>query len=400
MLRLLVVTNLFPPVISGGFEIECEQVVSKLASLGYELHVITSDYKAASIQNENVSYPVTRSLKLFAPMDCPINSAIRFKKWIVGKHNEKKTAHIIKVFRPDIMIFFSPLRLGLGPARAAAKHKIPIVWRVGDLYLANFTNPPKGFSLKQIYRFVMDRLIFRSSSLHGLSFDYVSCISKTTQESLLQAGVPIEKAEIHPRGIPIEMFPPKKQMGSVHDPVQILYVGRVHPEKGLATLIQAVSAAEKEIKKEFTLTIVGTGAEAYLLDLRKQASDLGVKTNFTGFIPYNDLSQIYMAHDIFIFPSIIAEGQGATYLEAMSSGLPVIATTSGGQKEILENEENALLFPAGDASALTKKIVQLVEDSRLRKKIAENGRNLIISKLSFPPYIQSLKELLIKATKR
>jgi hypothetical protein len=158
-MRILIVTNLFPPGISGGFEIECRQIADILFTHGHEVFVLSSSFGCSMPLKEEVLYSVNRSLKLFVPFDQPVHSSIKLKKWWIGCHNFKMTLKLIEEKSPDLIFFWSPLRIGITPARAALIHHLPVVWRIGDENLVGFVPAPLRYGLRNFYRWACDLIL-------------------------------------------------------------------------------------------------------------------------------------------------------------------------------------------------------------------------------------------------
>ena len=97
------------------------------------------------------------------------------------------------------------------------------------------------------------------------------------------------------------------------------------------------------------------------------------ETIFTGYKKGNELAEIYASSDIFVFPSS-TETFGNVVLEAMSSGLPVIAANAGGVKDTVKDRINGLMFNPGDYNKLSCLITELIDDGSLRKKLSLNSR--------------------------
>lgn len=393
-MRILFISNLFPPGISGGYEIECRQVADSLFARGHEVHILTTRDLCPVLFQEEVSYSVTRTLMILQSFDSLIVSAKRLRKHFVEKHNRTITRQLINQFQPDLVFFWSSLRIGLGPAKASQDMHVPVVWRIGDENLKGYVPSVFKFSLKDMYRGFRDQYLFSGFTLKNVDFSHAICISQMTKDNLMKGGVPVEKAIVIYKGIVIDYFPVKKHLGEISHPVRLLYVGRIHPEKGLESLLEALRLLKQNTTLSITLTIVGVGAEHYEEKLKQFVKEANLSVDFHGFVSYSHLGLIYRSHDLFVFPSICPEGQGSTYLEAMASGIPVISTDKGGQGELLEDGVNALIFPPQDASILASKINQLVEDATLRKKLAINGRKFVETHCTFEGYVDHLEEFL------
>ena len=155
----------------------------------------------------------------------------------------------------------------------------------------------------------------------------------------------------------------------------VLFVGRLAEKKGVAYLIEAM----KQI--DALLVIVGNGPLRKTLE--EQAEQVGKdRIRFLGEKTHEELKKIYASADIFVAPSVTAkdgdqEGLGLVLLEAMASGLPVVASKSGGITQIIKDGENGLLCEEKCVWQLAENICALLNDECLYKKIAENGNRTV-----------------------
>lgn len=156
----------------------------------------------------------------------------------------------------------------------------------------------------------------------------------------------------------------------------ILFVGRLTEIKGVKFLISAMKSVEA------ILVIVGTGPLEE--DLKIMAEELGInsKVIFEGAKTHEELKEIYASADIFAMTSVtIADGEkeglGLVALEAMASGLPVVAFRSGGIVNIINHEENGLLASPGDAEELAGCINRMMNERELYEKVRKNANRSI-----------------------
>lgn len=378
--RILVISNLYPPEISGGFEIECQEVVEGLRSRGFEVGVLTTGEPCGDNQ-------IFRKLKMTAPIQKKVVGVTRWQKLQLLKENDQAAKEVIEEFKPDLVFHWSTLRIGLGAALAASA--IPLVWRFGDVSIKGSKSSKWGFSPRRMVGFCLDHLIYPGSFWKKVDFSYVSCISHHVKEELMREGFPVEQAAVHYRGIHVEQFPVKKDLGGISYPPRLLYVGRLHPEKGVDEAIQAAHSIGK-----VSLTIIGEGQEDYVRYLKTLKGP--ARIDFRGYVPREELSVIYQEHDIFLFPTTGNEGQGATFLEAMASGLPVVATEHGGHGEILRKAGLGVLYPLHHIELLKKGIEKLLEDSSFRIRQAIDGRRFVETELSFLKYLDGIEEFLCR----
>lgn len=159
----------------------------------------------------------------------------------------------------------------------------------------------------------------------------------------------------------------------------VLFVGRLAEKKGVTYLIEAM----KEVDAK--LVIVGDGP--LRKQLEEQAKEQGDKIEFLGAKTHDELKTIYASADIFVAPSVTAkdgdqEGFGLVMLEAMASGLPVVATNSGGITDLIKDQQNGLLVEEKNVMQLSQKIKKLLLDEKTLNKCID-GANMIIREYGY-----------------
>lgn len=148
----------------------------------------------------------------------------------------------------------------------------------------------------------------------------------------------------------------------------IVYVGRLTPEKGLPVLIRALSIADG-----VDLTVIGSGPEQSRLEALIGGLGITARVRFLGGCSWgNGLLDLVRQHQALVLPSF-TEGLPLVLVEAMSQGVPVIASAVGGVPELVHDGINGLLVSAGDVSGLAMAIARLTSDPNLRYRLAEEG---------------------------
>jgi len=199
-------------------------------------------------------------------------------------------------------------------------------------------------------------------------------ISAVIDRELAAEGVPVQKRISIPNGVDTERFTPlapaqKKALRSsldlLADARVVVFVGRLAPEKRV-DLLTGIWRSVRETVPRARLLIVGSGPEE--VELKHRANDgilfLGSQADVTPYL---------QAADLFVLPSA-AEGLSLALLEALACGLPAIATSVGGNPEVIHHRETGWLTPPNDPLALTEAIVTLLEDEKLQSKLRENAR--------------------------
>jgi glycosyltransferase involved in cell wall biosynthesis len=187
---------------------------------------------------------------------------------------------------------------------------------------------------------------------------------------LLKEG--IKRVRLWPQGVDARRFHPDKASDEWRERLSgghpsgrlLLYVGRLAPEKGierLKALLQEVPATR--------LAVVGDGPARR--DLEREFA--GTATVFTGVLQGEDLAAAYASADAFLFPST-TDTLGLAMIEALASGLPIVAARSGASHEIVDEGVNGLLYEANSAPSLVAVIRRLFSDDGFREALARGAR--------------------------
>ncbi len=246
-----------------------------------------------------------------------------------------------------------------------------------------------------------NRTNLRSFLDHNLSpwvTQYV--VSSQAVSNILQSreGIPKSKINILYNGVSPERInsvtetTPKKNglPGQSDLPFIVGCVGRLEPEKGHEDLLHGFSGLTRNDKNSSQLWLIGEGTLKERL--KRITCDLGIEKQVLFLGAQDSIPSFLAKMDLFILPSRW-EGLSMALLEAMSQGIPVIATDVGGTPEVITNSYNGLLIPANDPSAITRAIECLRQDPLLRQKIGSRGREYVSTKFTLEQTVRSLDEL-------
>jgi L-malate glycosyltransferase len=193
-------------------------------------------------------------------------------------------------------------------------------------------------------------------------------------QELIGTGVPAGKITPLPNGVENETIHPKTAY-ALHDPIRLIYLGRLHEQKGINVLLEAVHRLRQQRPAlKICLQLLGDGpARKELAALSQQLGTASI-VDFTGTVEpaYPHLKQA----DIFILPSR-AEGISNALLEAMSCGLPVIASDVPGNADVVRHGHNGLLFPFDDPDTLAEAITLLIDHPELRQRFGTAARQTV-----------------------
>ncbi|MET8945603.1 glycosyltransferase family 4 protein [Streptomyces sp. NPDC004542] len=212
---------------------------------------------------------------------------------------------------------------------------------------------------------------------------------------MVQLPPGVDEKTFHPESGGAEV---RERLGLTGRPV-VVCVSRLVPRKGQDTLILAmprILAAEPDA----VLLIVGGGP--YEKDLRRLAHERGVadSVRFTGSVPWSELPAHYGAGDVFAMPcrtrrgGLDVEGLGIVYLEASATGLPVVAGDSGGAPDAVLDGETGWVVRGGSPAETAERVVALLADAGLRRRMGERGRQWVEEKWRWDLLAEKLRTLL------
>ena len=274
-----------------------------------------------------------------------------------------KLCRVADKFKPDIIHLTDPLGIDLAGLRYGRDRGIPIV----SSFHTNFDVYLKNYNMEYLEGVVWG--LFKW--FHGFS-ELNFCPSHDTLQVLEDKG--IENLRIWSRGIDTSTFSPNyKDMNiryrlKAEDKIIFLYVGRLAAEKDLDILMESIGIVNFSHSDKVQFVFVGDGP--YAKQMKERSFD---NVKFTGYLKGRELSAMYASCDVFVFPSG-TETFGNVVLEAMASGLPVIAVNSGGVKDNVKNGYNGLMCPPRDATSLAGAIIKLAEDKQFIESLAANAR--------------------------
>ena len=169
-----------------------------------------------------------------------------------------------------------------------------------------------------------------------------------------------------------------------------MFHGRLDPEKGLDTLLEAAAQIKE---RNFRLVLVGRGSEEYTAHLKQVVQEKGIaeKVVFAGFV--HPVLPYVASADFGILASTVQEGCPLSPQEYMSQGRPVVVTNNGGQREYVVQEQNGLLVPPGDAKALAEAMARLVDDAALHQRLGQQAKADFDDHLNYDHYYEQIKKI-------
>ncbi|MFA6108616.1 MAG: glycosyltransferase family 1 protein [Candidatus Latescibacterota bacterium] len=345
-MRVVLFTETFLPKVDGVVRTLCH-LLEHLARKGHESLLLApapAPDRYADTRVEAVRaypFPLYRELRLAPP-------------WT-------RIAGLVEGFEPDLVHLLNPISLGVAGLRWTRRRGLPLV--------ASYHTDLPGYVRRYGFGGLTGATWALLRHLHNQA-DLNLVPSRAVHREL--AGHGFERLAIWAHGVDAERFHPRFRdpelrrqwtLGVPEAPV-LLYVGRLAAEKRLDLLLPVVQTF-----RQIRLVLVGDGPERS----RLQRLFAGTPTTFTGFLQGEELARAYATADLFVFPSD-TETFGNVVVEAMASGLPVVAAAAGGPLELVEDGRTGRLVPPGDPAALVRAVGELLRDPERAGELGRTGR--------------------------
>lgn len=316
-MKVLVISNLYPPDIIGGYEIQCEQAVAELRGRGYEVIVLTSVPRRPIGPSTRHVLRVLRTPDVYSTDRAAFRSPFwEFEANLLNVENVYLLLQVLRDWQPDVCYLWNLVALGgVGIVAALEYLEVPWVWHLGDevpSMLCNFNGrlPSLG------------QLIGRQ-----FSGRFIAC-SQTVVDTV-ERLVPIQsRTRLVPNWL-TRLSPTVDREYFDGGRLRLAYAGRLSEDKGVFLLLEVMARLRGWGYSGISLDIVGAGlTDAF----RARISDLGIMdcTNLLGWLPQGEVLRRLREYDVFVFPTSPDESFGLAALEAASVGcVPLIPLLSG-----------------------------------------------------------------------
>jgi glycosyltransferase involved in cell wall biosynthesis len=393
-MKILVLSDRYPPFHEGGHELNCQHVTDALQDRGHSVTVLTTHFGLPAPSGDGHIERILHSL------DLPSRGALdrrtrQVRSFFQARENYWMVHRAIEHLQPDLAFVWQMRATSILPVLAAQDAHVRTVFRIGSHWLVHLreayvTDPNR---LKRWYRSGL--IGFRH--FDKLAFGSAIMVSETLKQSYQQAGFDVAKAVVIPNGFPGDAIAQHPLRWPPHGAIRLLYAGRLEQEKGPAVAIRAVQHLINERgHQQIALDLVGKGEVAYVQELKEYIDShaLQGKINILGWMPQSELLSQYSKYDLLVFPTLCLEGFGMAIIEAMAQGLTVIASDIGGPRDIIENGQNGLLVAPNDSLALANAIEQVIKNPALAANIGACAIQTVRQKYSFQRMLDQYETLL------
>jgi glycosyltransferase involved in cell wall biosynthesis len=353
--RIAIVSDTYVPQVNGVSTV-VRRSVDALLREGHETAVVAPRYpsveetKPGELRVVSFPFPPYPAIRLSAP-------------------RYRSVAAFLAEFRPELIHVHTEGPLGLLGRRYALERRLPLV----TSFHTDFPRYAKHYGAG-----VLTPLVWRWLRWFHEPAALTLTPGEGTQHELVQHG--ITKSIVWGRGVDPRLFSPARReagwrrwLSGGDDTTVVLHVGRLAREKGLDVLTEAWRLARKSLAQRATFVVAGEGPLAERL-----VADLPFVRQL-GFLPRERLAALYASSDICVLPST-TETCGLVALEAMASGVAVIAADAGGLRENVRDRETGILVPPRDPAGFAEAIEALVADPRRRFALSAAARELAVQR--------------------
>lgn len=383
-MRILVVTNLYPPHHIGGYELRCRDVCQRLEAFGHDVRILTSQHRVPGC--EAPSEPnVLRELLVHGMYGHPWLPIHKLHG--LEKHNHLALVREIEGFRPDVVHVWNMGGISKSLLLRLEQGLVPVAYDVSDHWIArsmradvwlswwNMAGSPMRAAVRTLLtKFGVRGLIEKGTptrSWDELRFPHIYFCSAYMRDHTASIGWPVGHAAVIHCGVETQAFTVKENHARFE---RLLWVGRLSEDKDPLTAVRALASARDNGYINLTLDLYGHGDDGYVDLLDREIGNLGLESCvLRKSAPADRMRELYSEYDALLFTSNWGEPFALTPLEAMSSGLPVITSLDGGQRELARHGVNCLVAEAGNPLLYAMRISELASSPTLRATIAASS---------------------------
>jgi len=371
----------------GGMEIHGKILCEGLVERGHEVTIISTRHPNGK------EYEEVNGIKIYCLAETGFSTY--WKKW--GKESLKKFDQLNRMKSFDIVL--SQSFNGYYFAKNKKKYQIPLVsflqgagpyMTISKIKLA--VQRRHHTSIAEVIRLLLSYIV-HYFILHlptVLGSDLIICASDHVNDSL-RKWYPVRREKIYTimNGIDTLGFSPddkdrnriRKHLGVREGESLLMTSGTISKEKGHHLAIEALN---KLLEKNVNLKLMIVGDGEYLTSLSRLIDKFGLKKRIilTGFVPNKSIGNYYNAADIYLIPTLRAEGLPFALIEAMSIGLPIIASKAGGIPNVVKDGKDGLLINPGDTNDMVSKILILLRNKNLREELGVKARQKVLNELN------------------
>ncbi len=412
VMRILIISNYYPPYEVGGYEQLCRDVALRLMKRGHQIQILTSQRGTAG-QSPLGESNVHRVLRLQPDYESRQSASAQFflHRRRDEAHNVRCLQKLIGEFKPDVIFMWNleylPGALALTaentPGAGAA------YWLAGYSPMEpeefwKYWDRPANRSVVKPFKRALQKIALGMMSdekhtRHQVQMRHTGIVSDYMRQRGVAAGTIPSQTRVIYNGIEPELFYRPVSLKAT-DKLILLQAGRISADKGVHTTIEAIGhLAANYTAGQVHLNIAGSGPADYQDHLRQLVDQyhIGDRVSLLGWLARDKIPELMAQSHVLVLPTTHQEPFARVVLEAMASGLTIISTVTGGTGEIIQHGVTGLTFAVEDSRDLARQIEQLMLNPALRTQLATCGQQLVLEKFSLDRMVENVEQLLREA---
>lgn len=367
-MRILLISNLFPPEFIGGYELVAADVATRLQRDGHEVMVLTS-LMIGETPEANWPFCVSRTLQCLKPtLDLVTTRDVQVRGNLANIGNMKVIANALRSFQPTVVFCFN--LAGLGPYGVLklldALNINPVLYLGDNVFDNGFLDQTEWTSFLRFIDFprVMSNVALLPVSNRVLKEvgDYLSLelAAKMMVPGWVDEAVPLQVSE--------------RALGTPESPIRYIFSSRIAPHKGTEIVLDAVSLLKQRGDRHFVVDLYGPGEVASLM---QRVHFLGLQDiiRYRGVMPKETMLQLYGTYDALLFPTWEREPFGFVAAEAAYNGcIPIMTRTCGAAEWFLDGVNSIKIEREPDALAAAMQRFHLMSLDDRRKMEQQTKR--------------------------
>ena len=362
-MKLLILNYEFPPL-GGGAGNATKNIATEMAGLGHDIAVITTWFPGLPMDEVKDGYRVIRVKSLRKRKDQ--SNLLEMMDYVFRAIGAGSV--LLKTQKYDKVVSFFAMPTGLAALYFKLRFKIPYILSLRGGDVPGFL--PKNLKWHHRISWPLTKIIWRGADKIIANSEGLRKLAAITGDKLGK------KIDMIPNGVNTEEFTPAQELSRSNE---ILFIGRLVEQKGVTYLLKAISDISKGANpiKDIDLCVVGDGP--LMGALKAEAMSLGVseKVSFLGWLGRDRLADRYRKARLFALPSF-EEGMPNVVLEALASGLPIVASNVAGNDELVKDGINGILI--SDKEKIALPISSLLLDYEKCKRFGEASRRFALER--------------------
>ncbi len=378
-MRILIFSTAYLPFV-GGAELAIKEITERLPGISFSL--ITARFKRDVPAHERVG-----NVEVYR-----VGFGTRFDKWLLPWLGLRKAKQLEQAEHFDVLWSMMASQASISATWFKELHqdkKLVLTLQEGDeeAHLKRYVFGNEFFYQLFIHSWHVG--VFKQANVITAISNYLADRARknsSAEVEVIPNGVNVAKFEYRISNIEKEEI--RKKLGISKEDKVVITTSRLVEKNGVGDLIDAMQYLPENVR----LLIIGTGDLESNLKLKTSSLKLSNRIRFVGFVPNEQLPNYLHVVDVFCRPSL-SEGLGISFLEAMASGLPVVATPVGGIPDFLTDGETGFFCEVQNPKSIAEKVQKLLSDSELRTRVTANASKMVREKYGWEEVANKMKKV-------